>query len=190
MLFLTVGKVTLDELLQVLGPATHAGDDNVRLVMDEPLPHTTTVWDVEGMTCTSCCAALESACVAVPGVRSVAVNLLLNSVTINHTSQVCMTRWLLEGSPGPILCRQGSGNAHLTSLPPFPLFPRSRSLFRGQTSVDALRVAIEGAGFGATQRKAANLQTARLLVDGMTCAACVGSLESALRQLLGVAKVW
>jgi Cu+-exporting ATPase len=53
---------------------------------------------------------------------------------------------------------------------------------RGDASVglDALRAAVEGAGFSVAQR------SERLGIEGMSCASCAGRVEKALRQVPGV----
>lgn len=104
-LLITVGSLTVDDVLRVLGfLGSAAGEDevavNISAASPEPLggnaataTTTTTIFDVEGMTCASCAASLESVIAQLPGVCGARVNLLTRTATVERNPEV--VSWIL-----------------------------------------------------------------------------------------------
>ncbi|RRT56685.1 hypothetical protein B296_00017766 [Ensete ventricosum] len=120
---------------------------------------------VTGMTCSACTSAVEGAISALPGVARASVSLLQNKAHVVFDPNLVKVR----------------------SFPPF--------FFSSFDSVDEdIRDAIEDAGFEAevlpdsknSQTRSQKTLSGQFTIGGMTCSACVNSIEGILSKLPGV----
>ncbi|KAJ3360567.1 hypothetical protein GGF32_008310 [Allomyces javanicus] len=122
----------------------------------------TTTLLVDGMTCASCVRSLETGLGAHPSVRSVSVNLLAGRATVEHDPSLSPSTLVdLVGDLGydaEVLASMVSASAATLA--------EYRGPQPAPKSVDAAPVDI----------------TTTLIVEGMTCASCVRSLESGLAE--------
>jgi Cu+-exporting ATPase len=140
------------------------------------------------MTCSSCVNTVESGLRDLPGVRSASVVLLPAGkavVTFQPSAK------LDAAAVGAHIEALGYG-ARLLNVEPLRPAPISSSSGSSARSARGSRLALPGLGTASTNSAAAAgppLRRATIKVGGMTCAACVGTVESALRRLAGVKNV-
>ncbi|KNE71769.1 heavy metal translocating P-type ATPase [Allomyces macrogynus ATCC 38327] len=125
----------------------------------------TTTLLVDGMTCASCVRSLETGLGAHPSVRSVAVNLLAGRATIEHDLELKPATLVdLVGGLGydaEVLSSMVSASAATLAEYHGPIVPKLADVVVPVPVVDV---------------------TTTLIVEGMTCASCVRSLESGLAE--------
>ncbi len=122
------------------------------------------------MTCASCVSAIENYLQGTEGVHSVTVALL------TEKAEVVYDRHVLDEVSHPSL------SLYVTSrlLSPFH-FVVTRLV-----SQDKVKAAIEDLGYEAQVLEQNTQGIAHLVVEGMSCASCVGRIEEALRAKKGV----
>lgn len=127
----------------------------------------TALLSVQGMTCSSCVQAVETALRGVPGVVDARVALLQETAAVEFDSARTDPQQLLAAID------DAGFDASLLSV------TDARSGAGGKIGSKATSGAIAGSGGGGSS-------TAKLAVGGMTCGACSGAVESALLSLKGV----
>eukprot|EP00879_Flechtneria_rotunda_P008205 GHRR01008597.1.p1 GENE.GHRR01008597.1~~GHRR01008597.1.p1 ORF type:complete len:1246 (+),score=514.64 GHRR01008597.1:1407-5144(+) len=129
-----------------------------------PAALATAIYEINGMSCGSCVAAIEGALLKHPGIQSAAVSLLTGSMrvkfdpmNISHEAIASLTEDLGFGAKVVNL-----ENASLASA------------------------ATSGSG---SNHGDSRVQTVTISIEGMSCASCVSSVESSMGQLPGVQSV-
>lgn len=151
---------------------------------------------VEGMTCSSCSAAVESCLAALPGVRHAAVSLTLQEAKVEYEAREvdevravgagrCGTGGTMRGGCQVFLATRAAPNNPLPGppsmtellvpMPPHPPPPQAQ-----------LRQAIEDAGFGCAPLGSGEASSLALALGGLSCSACSAAVEAALRGTEGV----
>lgn len=143
---------------------------------------------VEGMTCSSCVATIERALTTVPGVCRVRVNLLAGKADVEHEAS------LTSADVADTVEDVGFGAAVLTSKPVLDL--QANATAAAAAAAKSPSTAVESGassvavGLGSPAAAAAAAGPAKLRVElsvgGMTCSACVHTVESALAAVAGV----
>ncbi|KNE59721.1 heavy metal translocating P-type ATPase [Allomyces macrogynus ATCC 38327] len=132
----------------------------------------TTTLLVDGMTCASCVHSLETGLGAHPHVRSVSVNLLAGRATVEHDPEINPTT-LVDlvsdlGYDAEVLASVVSASAATLAEYQGPTPPKNTGAVPPVPVVDI---------------------TTTLIVEGMTCASCVHSLETGLAEYSNVRSV-
>jgi Cu+-exporting ATPase len=131
----------------------------------------TATYEVTGMSCGSCVAALEGGLLKQSGITAATANFLTGSLTVTFDQGLTSAEAVAEaaddlGYPARLLqlqqqSRKGSGAAAAAAV-------------AGDTA--------DGEVWGASDA-AGRQETLQLTVGGMSCASCVGSVEEAVRKV-------
>ncbi|MBL8236399.1 MAG: cadmium-translocating P-type ATPase [Bryobacterales bacterium] len=174
----------------------------------KPAPPSALTLHVQGMTCAACVGHVEKALKQVDGVSTAAVNLLANEarVTFNpaKTNENALKQAIKAAGydvPAPpsaltihvqgMTCAACVGHVEkalkqvdgVSTAAVNLLANEARVTFNpAKTNENALKQAIKAAGYDVPAPPSA----LTIHVQGMTCAACVGHVEKALRQVDGV----
>lgn len=127
----------------------------------------TSVLLIHGMTCTACARSVESALAALPGVSSATVSVILEKADVFHNPIDAPVEKLVEAVSDAGFEASPAGKLDLADLSSVVQLRSSR------LGVAEAPAAAEDASDGN--------DLVRLRVTGMTCAACVSSVETALK---------
>ena len=129
-------------------------------------------FSVGGMTCTSCSARVQRLVAALDGVDSVDVNVVSGRMEVG---------WQSNGFAVEMEREKGKEDDDEV---------KENLLEKRKEVEEAIVVAVENGGFTCTpvptDSTEANVVTTLLAIEGMTCASCVGRIETVLSALRGV----
>uniref|UniRef100_A0A383VTJ1 P-type Cu(+) transporter n=1 Tax=Tetradesmus obliquus TaxID=3088 RepID=A0A383VTJ1_TETOB len=135
----------------------------------------TATYEVSGMSCGSCAAALEGGLLKQPGVTAATANFLTGSLTVTFDQSLTSADAVAEAADDlgyPAKLQQVQQQAR-----------------KGPASAAAAAAAAAGEPAGAAAAAVGRDETLQLTVGGMSCASCVGSVEEAVKRLPGVQSV-
>ena len=134
---------------------------------------------IKGMVCKSCVNAITSALQSTPGVEKVHVDLASESGTVDYSVNNCSPGTIIQvieecGFDATLQSSTSAGlNVHLeSSSSPIKTLPSSPKKEKKMHSSDVDIAMV--------------LETVTILITGMTCSACVNSIESHLKSIDGI----
>jgi Cu+-exporting ATPase len=123
----------------------------------------TATYEVSGMSCGSCVAALEGGLSKHPGVAAATANFLTGSLTVTFDQSLTSADAVAADDLGY----------------PAKLLQVQQQVRKGPASAAAAAAGEAAGAAGAGGRQ----ETLQLTVGGMSCASCVGSVEEAVRRV-------